>query len=329
MATQPRRGALRTIAIAGGKGGVGKSTIAANLALAIARLGHRVTLIDADLGAANLHTMLGVVNPMSSIADFLDHRVDTLDALKTPVAAPTLTLVPGTSRPGVADLNKPDKLRLLDAIAHLDADCAVIDVGAGSSYNVVDLFAAADHKLLVLTPQLPSLHNAYALLKACVHRVVRRLALDDIQQSLIDAALSRDTKARTVAQLLQVLRPIDPVLAERIAGTLLHFGVGIVANQVETSADAAALSRMSSLIQDHLMAHAPLVATVRRSPALAGGLRAGTGVLAGLDDAGAVFRRLAQIVVRTDLAQLRGAERTAAQSTQPLWVQREAALAEG
>jgi flagellar biosynthesis protein FlhG len=329
MGMQPRRSALRTIAIAGGKGGVGKSTIAVNLAFAIARLGHRVTLIDADLGAANLHTMLGVVNPISSIADFLDHRVDTLDTLKTPVAAPTLTLVPGTSRPGAADLSKTDKLRLLDAIAHLDADCAVIDVGAGSSLNVVDLFAAADHKLLVMTPQLPSLHNAYALLKACVHRVVRRLALDDIQQSLVDAALARDTKARTVIQLLQVLRPIDPPLADRIGDTLHHFGVGIVANQLETAADGAALARMSSLIQDHLMAHAPLLATVRRSNALAGGLRAGSGVLAGVDETGAVFRKLAQVIVRTDLAQLRGAERTASNSTHPLWVQRDALVAEG
>lgn len=327
MATRPRRGAVRTVAVAGGKGGVGKSTIAANLALALGRLGHRVTLIDADLGAANLHTMFGLVNPTTGLADFLDHRVETLDEIKTQVAVPTLTLVTGTSRPGSANLGKADKLRLLDAIAHVDADCAVIDVGAGSSFNVVDLVAAADHKLLVLTPQLPSLHNAYALLKACVHRVVSRLALDDVQQCLINAALAHETKARTITQLLDVLRPLDAALAERIAGTLMHFGVGIVANQVETAADAAALSRMSSLIHDHLMTHAPLISTVRRFAALAGGLRAGAGTLAGADETGAVFRKLAQVIVRTDLAHLRGAERTANQSTQPLWVQREAAAA--
>jgi flagellar biosynthesis protein FlhG len=324
-----KRGAIRTIAVAGGKGGVGKSTIAANLALALARRGLRVTLIDADLGAANLHTMLGLVNPTISLADFLDHRVDTLEAVRTQVVVPTLTLVSGTSRPGSANLPKPAKLRLLNAIARLDADCAVIDVGAGASFNVVDLVAASDHKLLVLTPQLPSLHNAYALLKACVHRVVRRLALDDIQQRLIDAALAQETKARTIAQLLDVLRPLDAALAERITTTLASFGVGIVANQVETAADAAALSRMSSLIHDHLMTRAPLVATVRRSAALAGGLRAGTGTLAGIDETGTAFRKLAQVIVRTDLSELRGAERTAAQSTQPLWVQREAASAEG
>lgn len=318
----------RIIAVAGGKGGVGKSTVAANLAVALARLGHRVTLVDADLGAANLHTMLGVVNPTTSLGDFLDRRVETLDALKTPVVVPTLSLVSGTSRPGAANLVKRDKLRLLDAIARLDADCAVVDVGAGSSFNVVDVVAAADHKLLVLTPQLPSLHNAYALLKACVHRVVRRLALDDIEQRLIDAALGHDTRARTILQLLDVLRPLDAALADRIADTLARFGVAIVGNQVETAGDAAALSRMSPLIHDHLAVSAPLAAAIRRSGALAGGLRAGTGSLAGADD-GAAFRKLAQILLRIDLAELRGAERVAAQHTQPLWVQRDAAAVEG
>jgi flagellar biosynthesis protein FlhG len=318
----------RIVAVGGGKGGVGKSTVAVNLALALARLGHRVTLVDADLGAANLHTMLGVLNPTIGLGDFLDHRVDTLDALKAPVVVPTLSLVSGSSRPGAANLGKRDKLRLLGAIAHLDADCVVLDVGAGSSFNVVDFVAAADHKLLVLTPQLPSLHNAYALLKACVHRVVRRLALDDVEQRLVDAALGHDARARTIAQLLGVLRPLDATLADRISDTLARFGVAIVANQVETAADAGALSRMSPLFHDHLSIHAPLAAAIRRTAALAGGLRAGAGTLA-TDDAAATFRQLAQAVLRVDLEQLRGAERTAAQHTQPLWVQRDAASAEG
>jgi flagellar biosynthesis protein FlhG len=319
----------RLIAVAGGKGGVGKSMIAANLALALGRLGHRATLVDADLGAPNLHTMLGVVNPEVCLADFLDNRVESLDALKVRVIVPTLTLIPGTSRPGVANLAKADKARLLHAIACIDADCVVIDVGAGASYNVVDFVAAADHKLFVLTPQLPSLHNAYALLKACVHRVVRRLALDETQQAMIDSALGHETKARTIGQLLEVLRPLDLALADRIAETLLHFGVGIVANQVETTADAGALARMSPLICDHLLIQAPLVATIPRSVALSGGLRAGTGTLAGADDSGTVFRKLAQRLLQSDLDQLRGVERTATQSTQPLWVRRDSSFADG
>jgi flagellar biosynthesis protein FlhG len=310
----------RIVAVAGGKGGVGKSTVAVNLAVAISQLGHRVTLVDADLGAANLHTMLGVINPTTGLGDFLDHRVETLDALRTQVLVPTLSLVPGTSRPGAANLTKRDKLRLLGALARVDAECVIVDVGAGSSYNVVDIIAAADHKLLVLTPQLTSLHNAYALLKACVHRVVRRLALDEVEQRLIDAALAQDTKARTIAQLLDVLRPLDPILAERIADTLGRFGVAIVGNQIETTHDTGALSRMSPLIQDHLSVQAPLIAAIARSTALQGGLRAGSGSLATSTAGGTAFRKLAQEILRTDLEQLRGEERTSAHHTQPLWI---------
>ena len=328
MAAPRNRPVPRIIAVGGGKGGVGKSTIAANLALALARLGQRTTLVDADLGAANLHTMLGLLSPTAGLADFLDQRVDTLDSLKTQLVVPTLTLVPGTSRPGAANLSKARKLRLLDAIARLDADCVVVDVGAGASYNVVDLFAAADHKLVVMTPQLPSLHNAYSLLKACVHRVVHGLALDDVQQGLIDSALGHETKARTIAQLLEVLAPLDAALVHRIAETLLHFGVGVVGNMVESPADAGALSRMSPLIHDHLRIRAPMVVTVPRSAALAGGLRAGVGTLARADAGGGVFRKLAMWVLHFDLGQLRGAERSATQTTQPLWLMRDAQIAE-
>ena len=325
MAVPRKRAVPRIIAVAGGKGGVGKSTIAVNLALALGRLGHRVTLVDADLGAANLHTMLGLLNPPAGLADFLDHKVETLDALKIRVLLPTLHLVPGTSRPGAANLGKPEKLRMLDAIAGIDADCVIVDVGAGAAFNVVDFVVAADHKLFVLTPQLPSLHNGYALLKACVHRVVHRLAVGEVEQNLVDSALGHETKARTITQLLDVIRPIDPALANRIAEALLHFGVAIIANQIETPADAAALSRMSPLIHDHLMTYAPMVATIHRSTTLAGSLRAGTGTLAGADDNGAVFRKLAQAILHVDLAQLRGDERPAGHYTQPLWIQREVA----
>jgi len=158
---------------------------------------------------------------------------------------------------------------------------------------------------------------------------VRRLAIDDIQQSLIDAALGQDSRARTIVQLLDVLRPTDPVLTTRIADTLARFGVAIIGNQIENPSDAAAIGRMSPLIHDHLRTHAPLLATVPRSAALAGGLRAGTGTLAGSGDGASVFRKLAQALLRTDLAQLRGDERTAAQHTTPLWVQRDALVIDG
>ena len=312
----------RIIAVAGGKGGVGKSTVAANLAVGMGRLGTSVTLVDADLGAANLTTMFGELHPNATLADFLDHRVETLDELVMRVA-PAVGLVPGTSRPGAANLNNGQKLRLLKATARLGTECVIIDVGAGSSYNVIDLLAAADHKLLVITPQLPSLHNAYALLKATVHRVVRKLSVDETHRSLIDAALANEGKARTIPQLLAVLRPLDERIADEVVESLLRFGIGLVGNQLAPG-DERALGRMSALIYDHLLVHAPMIGAVQHSRALSGGLKAGGQTIAGRADACSLaFTQLARTILDTDLARLRGEQRTAMHQTMPLWIQRE------
>ncbi|HEY4243366.1 MAG TPA: P-loop NTPase [Kofleriaceae bacterium] len=313
----------RIIAVTGGKGGVGKSTVAANLALALGRLGHRTVIIDADLGAANLHTMMGVLRPSTGLADFLDKTVDRLDDVELKLGLPGVSLIAGTSRPGAANLASGPKLRLLRAIAKLDTDCVIVDVGAGTSFNVIDLVAAADLKVFVLTPHLPSLHNAYAQLKAIVHRVVRRLASDDVGESLVDSALGHETKARTIPQLLDVVEQLDAPLADGIRGTLRRLGVGIVANQLDTPADAAAIARMVPLMYDQLGVRAPVLAEIRRVRELAGGLSAGGRTLAPRgDETASAFRTLAQAVLAPDLATLRGEAPAMRAGTIPLWIAR-------
>lgn len=313
----------RIIAIAGGKGGTGKSTVAVNLAVAIGRSGHSVTVVDADLGAANLHTMFGVLHPEHTLADFLDHNVESLDDLTVQVA-PSVWLAPGTSRPGSANLSHSQRLRVLRAITRLEADVVVVDIGAGTSYTVIDLLAGADHKLFVLTPQLPSLHNAYALLKASVYRVMRKLAADETSRDLIDAALGQENRARTVPQLLSVLRPLEPGLADQIVHVLRRYGAGFVGNQLGTDAESDVFARISKLVYEHLLIHAPVLATVRRSRSLSGGLRGGTGTVAERGESTYdAFAQLARTLLDIDLEHLRGAERTQHQRTMPLWIQRE------
>jgi flagellar biosynthesis protein FlhG len=318
-----KRKAPRIIAIGGGKGGVGKTTVSSNLALAIGRAGHRVAIIDADLGAANLHTALGVTRPAHNLGDFIDGTVDGLESTLTQVS-PTVQLAAGTSRPGSANLGAAQKLRLLRAIGKLETEVVIIDVGAGTSFTVVDLFAAADHKLLVVCPQLTSLHNAYALLKAVVHRVVRKHANEETHKDLIDAALAHESKAISIPQLLGVIRPMDHSVADAIVDTLTRFGVSLVGNMLSTTQEADALRRMTPMIHDRLLVHAPMIASIKRSQSLAGSLTAGVGTIAtkAHDEAAIAFRQLADSILSTDLAQLRGEARTTQQKTMPLWIQR-------
>ena len=323
MTTAPRKRTPRTIAIGGGKGGVGKTTIAANLAYALGRAGKRVVIVDADLGAANLHTALGVLAPQKTLADYIDHSVEDLGECTTEVSA-NVHLIAGSSRPGSANLGAAQKLRVLRAVGRLDADVVMIDVGAGTSYTVVDLFAAADHKLLVVTPHLTSLHNAYALLKACVHRVIRKHAIEETHKDLIDSALGQESKTRTVQQLLGVIRPMDAEVANAIVDTLTRFGVMMVGNQLNTFSEADALRRMTPLIHDQLLVHTSLTSCIRRSSSLAGSLTAGVGTIATKsgDDASIAFRQLADTILSTDLSHLRGETRASQPKTMPLWIQR-------
>ncbi len=321
MAARPRK--PRVVAVCGGKGGVGKSTVAANLALAMANLGQRVVLVDADLGAANLHTMFGLVHPPRGLAEFFDGRLASLDDARVPAGSPTLSLIAGTSRPGAANIEHADLLGLVRGINRLTADTVVVDVGAGASHHVVDLVAAADIKLVVMTPNLTALHNAYAMLKACIHRVVHKLCESETEMAMVDSALAHEGKSRTIAQLLAVMRPIEETaVSDRITDTLARFGIGLIGNQLATPTDAAVIARIGTMIHDHLGVAAPFLGAINRSTALSGGLHAGSNTLARRhDDVYPALRKLASIVLELDLAFLRGAPENT--GTMPLWVQRE------
>jgi flagellar biosynthesis protein FlhG len=170
----PAPQALRTIAIGGGKGGIGKSLVAVTLGIELVRRGLRVVLVDCDLGGANLHSFLGMEYPRETLSDFVLRRVESLSQLVITTPVPGLGLVSGARNAiQVANPMHQQKLRLLRAVAKLDADVAILDLGAGTHYNVVDFFLQAHHGILVIVPEPTSVENAYRFLKAAFLRRVR------------------------------------------------------------------------------------------------------------------------------------------------------------
>jgi flagellar biosynthesis protein FlhG len=168
----------RLLPIASGKGGVGKSVVAANLGLALSRMGgsgRAVVLVDLDLGGSNLHTFLGVKNRHAGIGSIAWKRERSLADLLVETGFERLWLVPGDGfLPGTANIEWFTKKRILKELETLPADYVILDLGAGSSYNVVDFFLSSSSGVIVVKPEITSVLNAYAFLKTSAFRVLSR-----------------------------------------------------------------------------------------------------------------------------------------------------------
>lgn len=314
MSIEPHRRAGRIVAVAGGKGGVGKSVVSLNLAVMLGRLGHKTTIIDGDLGAPNLHTMMGITRPGPGLGAFLDQEVPALADVALDTGHPNLRVIPGSSRIGAANINAAQTLRLVGALADLSADVVVIDVGAGTAFNTIDLVAAADLKILVMTPQLTSLQNAYAFLKACVQRRLRRVPDDGAGRRMLDEQLGGASASGTVEHAVSEVRVSHPELAEAMVDILDRFGVLLVGNMLTQDHDHATLGRMSVMIADYLMIQAPLVASLRMADEVRRSVDARTPIAISDRDRATVaeLRRLARVVMDADVARLRTATRAGA-----------------
>ena len=260
-------GPLR-VAVGGGKGGVGKSVVAANLACAMADLGFRTILVDADLGSANQHTLFGIDRPGLTLQALVDRKIDTLEQAVTATKYGRLFLVPGSGAVvGAANVAHAQKLKLIRHIAKLDADAIVIDCGAGTSYNVVDLFAAADVKLLVASPQLTSLQNAYAFVKSAVYRSMMARAINPARKDLLATATDRSETER-VRGLVDRVATDDWTFADELARVVDTFEAKVVGNQLDTPKQEGVLHAFSRMMTDFLALEAPVTTSLPFSGAI-------------------------------------------------------------
>jgi len=164
------------IPIAGGKGGVGKSLITANLAIALAELGHSTVVVDLDLGNSNLHSLLGLPNRFPGIGDYLRTGNYTFEQLLLITQIPRLQFLPGDGRmPFMANITHSQKMHLISKILRIPASYVLLDLGAGCAFNTLDFFGITDKGIVVSTPEFPSVMSALVFLKNLLTRKIDRL----------------------------------------------------------------------------------------------------------------------------------------------------------
>jgi len=231
------RNVRNVIVVGGGRGGVGKSVLAVNLAVYLAQLGRSVALIDADPAGAELHTLLGVTPPRRAPA--LEEGKDSdLGSLETPV--PGLYLAPQAYSVGSTVPVRPGRRpRWARNLRHLDFDYVLIDLGAGTAPATLDLFLSADLGLCVTTPEPPSVEATYRFMRALFQRRIRRtLVKDRFKMRLVERAQSELPPLPAPPEIVRTLARYDTKLAELAAAELSKLRPRLVVNAVRLRTDS-------------------------------------------------------------------------------------------
>jgi ATPases involved in chromosome partitioning len=174
--TELAKQACRIIAVTSGKGGVGKSNISLSLAIALSSLKKEVCIVDADLGLANIHLLLGIV-PRRNLSNCIDEECELSEIIAHGPAG--VHIIPGAS--GLEKLANLDPLRmgmLQRKLGELESqyDYMIIDTGAGIGKITVEFASKADMAVVVLTPEPASFADAYAMVKVLYDKKITRLA---------------------------------------------------------------------------------------------------------------------------------------------------------
>jgi flagellar biosynthesis protein FlhG len=264
---------IQVIAIAGAKGGVGKTLVASNLALYLATIGRRVILVDADAAGGSAHTLLGVPPPVP-LRPFVPPQPEFRRVTMTErpeLDMPFETEVPqaqvtrrkrATVPPPPAFVDTPietsiPNLRVLHAgldqrvmgqgrvlsraglysrVRSLTADYAVVDLGSGTEESLLDFYADADLNLFLVTPEPTALEQTYRFIRELFQRRVR-VRLGDAQATRFEEVLRHLGNAPAPQDLLAYLESEDDEMQEAVRAELASFRFRIAVNQARLRSD--------------------------------------------------------------------------------------------
>ncbi|MDR2782444.1 MAG: MinD/ParA family protein [Treponema sp.] len=185
----------RIITITSGKGGVGKTNVSVNMAIAYARLGKKVIVMDADLGLANVNVMLGLV-PKYTLYHVMRKQRTMKEILEeTEYGISIVAGASGLSK--IANLSEDERENFIGELTTLsNADIIIVDTSAGVSKNVLDFIAAADDAIIITTPEPTAITDAYGITKIIATEMMHNL---DIGLKLVVNRVKSAEEAKKVA----------------------------------------------------------------------------------------------------------------------------------
>jgi flagellar biosynthesis protein FlhG len=243
----------RILAVGGGRGGVGKSLVATNLAVYLAQLGKSVVLVDADTAGSNLHAHFGL-RASAHDASLDDEPTGSLRDSLVSTSIPGLDLLPAphdTAEPPTV-IRAGRKARWLSRLRALPAEYLVIDAGPGHGPLTIDLMLAADIAIAVCVPEPPAIEATYRYLRAAFRRQIRRaLDRDRYRMSILERAVKMLGVLPAPIDLVRQLAKMDKALADMAWAEAQRMHTQLVVNQTRVRTDLELGSWMSGLAQRH------------------------------------------------------------------------------
>lgn len=232
---------MRILPIASGKGGVGKSLVSANLSIALAQGGKNVVLADLDLGGSNIHMFLGLRSMENGIGTYLNNpKVDFKDII-IETEYNNLRFVPGDAEiPGLANLSYPAKRKLISQLKTLECDFLVLDLGAGTNFNILDFFLLSGKGIIVTEPTLVASLNAYLFLKNVIFRVMHSVFKKGSKASKLLNKMKKEVKPVQQFYLHKFLSDLldeDPESHEAYLKRIAKFNPRVIVNMLEDPKD--------------------------------------------------------------------------------------------
>ena len=246
---------MQIIPVASGKGGVGKSLLSANLAIALGRAGKKVILADLDLGASNLHLVIGQQSPKVGIGTYIAGK-STLEELITPTDYNNVYFIAGDSEiPGLSALKISQKNSLIKHFQNCQADFLILDLGAGTHLSILDFFLLSPQGIIVSAPTVTATLNGYLFLKNAVFRLMANsFKRNSAAYKYLDQ-LKTDTKTLQklyIPKLTEAIRRIDPVSAATFEHRMSQFHPRLIMNMIDDPKDAEKAYRIRRSCQEYL-----------------------------------------------------------------------------
>jgi flagellar biosynthesis protein FlhG len=249
---------MRILPVASGKGGVGKSLVAANLAIAFAQAGQRVVLADLDLGASNLHLVLGYQAPKTGIGAFLNDTRSDFSRVMIATDIRGLRFIPGDGEiPGSANLKASQRNALVKRLRALEADTdiLILDLGAGTHQSILDFFLLSGQGLIVTAPAVTATLNAYVFLKNTVFRLMYSLFPKGSKAYTYLEQARKDSSGKNrlyIPQMLKEIAGIDPESLKKFQESAAHFHPRLIMNMIDDPKDADVAQKIRRSCEEYL-----------------------------------------------------------------------------